>query len=131
MRLAYEFLDMRNMFLLCFLTRHDYPSLVEGESHGILLLLVKRDEIVRVCDQHSNEMVIVRKHVTKYKQIIWSNFSANLRVVAVKLLKLTQFGIRCSLFHVTATKILYFSSVCVRGRFLLTMDMMKVTFLDV
>ena len=23
---------------VCYLTRHDYPSLVEGESHGILLL---------------------------------------------------------------------------------------------
>ena len=25
---------------VCYLTCHDYPSLVEGESHGILLLLL-------------------------------------------------------------------------------------------
>ena len=24
---------------VCYLTRHDYPSLVEGETHGILLLV--------------------------------------------------------------------------------------------
>ena len=28
------------MIVCCYLTWHDYPSLVEGESHGILLLLL-------------------------------------------------------------------------------------------
>ena len=35
----------------------------------IYLIIVKRDEIVRSCDRHSNEAVTLRKHVTKYKNI--------------------------------------------------------------
>ena len=34
----YGLRDVWWMIVLCYLTCHDYPSLVEGESHGILLL---------------------------------------------------------------------------------------------
>ena len=30
---------------------------------------MKRDEIIRSCDQHSNETVTLRKQVTKYKNM--------------------------------------------------------------
>ena len=30
---------------------------------------MKGDEIVRLCDRHSNETVTTRKHVTKYKNL--------------------------------------------------------------
>ena len=54
---------------------------------------MKGDEIVRASDQHSNETVTLRKYVTKYKNMHkWMiEFSENLRVVAIKLLELTQF----------------------------------------
>ena len=57
-------------------------------------LISEGDEIVRACDRHRNETVTLTKHVTKYKymQIGWSNFSANLRVVSLKLLELTKFA---------------------------------------
>ena len=32
-------------------------------------ILVMGDEIVRHCDRHSNDTVILRKHVTKYKNM--------------------------------------------------------------
>ena len=31
--------------------------------------LVKGDEIVRACDQHSNKTVTLRKHISKYKNM--------------------------------------------------------------
>ena len=31
---------MLMIMCVCYLTRHDYPSLVEGESHGILYQIV-------------------------------------------------------------------------------------------
>ena len=35
----------------------------------IPIKLVMGDEIVRPCDRHSNEIVTIRKHVTKYKHM--------------------------------------------------------------
>ena len=32
--------------------------------------LVKGDEIVQPCDQHNHETVTLRKHVTKYKNML-------------------------------------------------------------
>ena len=55
---------------------------------------MKGDEIVRACDQHRNKTVTLRKHVTKINTCEngCSNFSANLRVVTIKLLELTEFA---------------------------------------
>ena len=61
----------------------------------ISILLLKGDEIVRPCDRHINETVTLRKHVTKYINTCengWSNFSENLRSVALKLFELTRFA---------------------------------------
>ena len=49
---------------------------------------MKGDEIVRACDRHSNENVTLKKRDSKYKNM--SNFSENLRVVAIKLIELIQ-----------------------------------------
>ena len=55
---------------------------------------MKEDEIVLACDRYSNETVVLRKHVSKYKhaKMDGKNFSANLTVVALKLIELTQFA---------------------------------------
>ena len=42
-------------------------SSVKDECSNIPIKLMKVDEIVLPCDRHSNETVILRKHVTKYK----------------------------------------------------------------
>ena len=57
-------------------------------------LISEGDEIIRACDRHWDETVTLTKHATKYYTCEngWSNFSANFRVVSLKLLELTQFA---------------------------------------
>ena len=57
------------------------------------LIIVKGDEILLACNQHSNEDVTHRKHVIKYKNVrkFMVEFLMKLSVVAVKLLEITQF----------------------------------------
>ena len=55
---------------------------------------MKGDEIVRACDRLSNKVATLREHVTIYKKHEkWIfEFLANLRVVTIKLLDLTEFA---------------------------------------
>ena len=54
-------------------------------------LITEGDEIVPPCDRHSNETVTLRKHVAKYKHMRkWAKFLKQMRIVALKLLKLTR-----------------------------------------
>ena len=57
-------------------------------------LISEGDEIIRACDRHWDETVTLTKHAIKYYTCGngWSNFSANFRVVSLKLLELTQFA---------------------------------------
>ena len=65
-----------------------------SKIHVPINLSQKGEEVVRLCDRHSNETVTLGKLVTKYKRIrkLWSNLPEHFRIVALKLLELTQFA---------------------------------------
>ena len=54
-------------------------------------LISEGDKIVRACDRHRNKTVTLTLPNINTCENGWSNFSANLRVLSLKLLELTQF----------------------------------------
>ena len=85
---------LRNSPISCSIFLYLVTSFLRVAVSFLCGLQEKGNEIVIDCDWHSNETVTLRKHVTENKNMRnqWSNFLGNLRVVAIKLLELTQFA---------------------------------------